>query len=689
MQKNKTKNANTKTKAMDTQSSGVFRTLGVNAQGNIADPASASSWVYAAVNKIGNDIQSTQLKLWVGKQKNKKDISESELGEAWLNLINNPNPYQQGQTFFYHTLYLKIYGECLWYLKRDSLTDLPQSLIILSPSYYQAVIENGVLQGYQIRLFNHDCIIADPNKGQCIRFSIPSVGGSIYDSQSPLKSLNNAILTEIYSTGFLSQFFKNGSIVPMALISQENLSSDEKTQIKNSFSNQYVGMDNFYKTMLLDGGMTVQQLSSPLTQMEIPNIRDDVRKSILSVMGVNEIVMGIYSDVKSYEGVKSALSQYWIQTIKPELKRIQEGLWYQLFQYLPSQIYPEFDLSENEYLNESLESKILKAQALIGLGYPLNTVNEVIGLGMPAVEWGNKNPNEMPSMYFNDTSENTETQNNNIHINETSINTGFKPISIEQKNIETKAINDFNTIQKASESTIQSAIDKWIYSVRKDILKKLPDTVKHFEDEKNKSIDFNVLFDSKTYMQKLYELLFSPYKRAYSLGLQSASKLISVPVKSDYSPDSKYVLKVATNRLNKILPDIVENTKKSIIEAVKTATEAGSSISGIESSIKDYFNSNRSRSLTIARTESSTLVNTSRFDVFQNENIKKHKWVSSIDGATRPEHVKMNGEIVEVGKKFSNGLKFPNDPRGKAKQVINCRCTTVPVTELDSMDDED
>lgn len=50
------------------------------------------------------------------------------------------------------------------------------------------------------------------------------------------------------------------------------------------------------------------------------------------------------------------------------------------------------------------------------------------------------------------------------------------------------------------------------------------------------------------------------------------------------------------------------------------------------------------------------------------------QWDSTLDSRTRKSHKKVDGEIRELDEKFSNGLMFPGDPNGKAREVIHCRC---------------
>lgn len=51
------------------------------------------------------------------------------------------------------------------------------------------------------------------------------------------------------------------------------------------------------------------------------------------------------------------------------------------------------------------------------------------------------------------------------------------------------------------------------------------------------------------------------------------------------------------------------------------------------------------------------------------------QWIATGDERTRESHMAVNGEIVKVNERFSNGLMNPGDPNGAASEVYNCRCT--------------
>ena len=55
----------------------------------------------------------------------------------------------------------------------------------------------------------------------------------------------------------------------------------------------------------------------------------------------------------------------------------------------------------------------------------------------------------------------------------------------------------------------------------------------------------------------------------------------------------------------------------------------------------------------------------------------KKVWMATLDGRTRDSHAALDGDAVDIDKKFSNGLMYPGDPNGPPGEVYNCRCTLV------------
>lgn len=86
-----------------------------------------------------------------------------------------------------------------------------------------------------------------------------------------------------------------------------------------------------------------------------------------------------------------------------------------------------------------------------------------------------------------------------------------------------------------------------------------------------------------------------------------------------------------------------------------------------------------------ARTMTTGAQNAGRVDSYKRAvdmGIKtKQRWIAVLDEKTRHSHRQLDGEMVDVGEKFSNGCRFPGDPSGAPEEVYNCRCAVVSAIE--------
>ena len=57
--------------------------------------------------------------------------------------------------------------------------------------------------------------------------------------------------------------------------------------------------------------------------------------------------------------------------------------------------------------------------------------------------------------------------------------------------------------------------------------------------------------------------------------------------------------------------------------------------------------------------------------------VMTHKWLAQPDA--RAHHQELNGREVQVGTEFGYSLKYPGDPAASARDVVNCRCVTIPM----------
>ena len=104
------------------------------------------------------------------------------------------------------------------------------------------------------------------------------------------------------------------------------------------------------------------------------------------------------------------------------------------------------------------------------------------------------------------------------------------------------------------------------------------------------------------------------------------------------------------------------------IQGIYSGTEAGSP---------------HKRAVRIARTETARVMSEATQETLRSAGAMgvkvRNRWDATLDGKTRESHRQVDGEIREVGEKFSNGLRRVGD--GGAADSINCRCCMTPVLD--------
>lgn len=101
----------------------------------------------------------------------------------------------------------------------------------------------------------------------------------------------------------------------------------------------------------------------------------------------------------------------------------------------------------------------------------------------------------------------------------------------------------------------------------------------------------------------------------------------------------------------------------------------------IKDELSGSFKNKDTWSRLIARTETNKAVSTARTEQYKDAGVKKHQWITSRDELVRESHRALDGQIRRIGKQFKRNLRQPLDPDAPAEEVVNCRCTTVPIIE--------
>lgn len=132
--------------------------------------------------------------------------------------------------------------------------------------------------------------------------------------------------------------------------------------------------------------------------------------------------------------------------------------------------------------------------------------------------------------------------------------------------------------------------------------------------------------------------------------------------------------------------------KKRITSEVSRGISTGMTYSQVAKCLENQTRIGYNRAIRIARTEGHRIQCTATMDAMSaakdiGADVVK-QWDAALDTRTRDSHAKVDGEVREIDKPFSNGLMFPGDPNGRPEEVINCRCALLQRAKWALDDDE-
>lgn len=156
------------------------------------------------------------------------------------------------------------------------------------------------------------------------------------------------------------------------------------------------------------------------------------------------------------------------------------------------------------------------------------------------------------------------------------------------------------------------------------------------------------------------------------------TKAPKIPLETVFKVFDKLVQKFISTTVAKKVVGIGKTTRDKLKNVIKVGEAAGESIDQIAARIDTLYLDEiiPNRSVVIARTEVIGASNAGNSLAAEQTGLKLNKsWLATRDDRTRETHSAIDGETVPKDKPYSNGLMFPGDPTGEAKEVIQCRCT--------------
>ncbi len=681
-----------------------------------------SLYVFACVSKIAEKTASADIALF--RIINSKGDREEVLNHEALDLLFKPNPFQTKKEFLEITsINQSLTGDAFWFKVRADNGRVIE-LWNLRPDFITIVKSStDFIKGYILHKADGSEEFFKPD--EIVHFKKPSPLDEFYGA-SPLSSAKLRVEIEEFANKYQRDFFLNNARPDAILKSTNPITAAQKTDIRDAFGKRHRGVGKNSRIGIFEGGLEYQQISISQREMDYIESMKFTRDDILVAFQVPKPIVAITDDV-NLANAKTALEIFLSQTIKPEVEAMTEKITQML-------IMPDFGeelfLDFDDPTPENREKTVKEYETGINKWLTSNEVRAFENL--PPLDGGDVMYQSLglqpigvsPAMEENPVKvwlkkQASEIRRKKLQIFRGKENLRQRFILVEEakkmimKNLEDavfeKLKNKKSKSKKKTEEEPRSLIkgedlrNKYVEVTLKAIeqrSEKLKNAVL-VQAEKEELELFKVLNgiddwtkikriknadrrkaigkNTKKAVKEFYkaqqvvqaELLF-PFIEEYArMGGIEAMAFVNPDKGFELTPA---ILKSLEKRSELYGLSVSNTTRDKITKAISAGIEAGEGTAQIGDRIlKVYKEYPTSRADLIARTETTAANNEGFIEAYKQSDVTHKEWIATQDDRTREEHLLLDGEIVAIGKNFSNGLEYPQEP--------NCRCVLAPATK--------
>lgn len=624
----------------------------------VTRPYEQISNVYKAIKAITDNIPQADLKFYDKSGKN--EITSDPI----IDLFNSPNPLMTESEFVQAWVgFLGLYGE-VNIIRNTSIGELtgsrklPAELWIFNPAHFQAVISNGQLTGWRYAVANQaGKMFFTPEEIIHTRDFNPY---HLLKGIPPTTPISKVLDIDWQSLIFNKAFFDNDATPGMMLGTDDKLTDEQIKRLTEWIEKRHKGASKAFKLAVLEGGLKPLSVTPTHREMDFVKQKEFSREEILGIWRVPQAFFNVTEGL-NYATFIGQMKMFWNYTIMPSLNKMTDVLnKYIVKPYNPNMI-AKFDVSNVVAYQEDFKEKVTTAQTLIAIGVPLNDVNEKLNLGFEDYPWGDKWWVSFGLVPAGEEKDLGLPPEDNLPAEEE------EPAKqLTQKQMQRLAVwKGFLKHQNPLENRLFSVIKNYFYQQRKQILDSM--------NKSNNVANINWGEQDKALKEKVMPYLLAALKAGVDFG----KEFVGAKEVKDLEARLSSYLVMNTEKITRVN----DTVKKQISDTLAEGIKSGESVMQLADRIRDVYNMASGRAVTIARTETAGAVNAGSFIYYEEIGIPKKQWLTAGDEFVRESHQLLEGETVRLSERYSNGLRYPGDKDGDAAEVINCRCTQIPIME--------
>lgn len=633
-------------------------------------------WVYRSIMSVAQAGSSVP---WVLYQRQRSGKLKELTDHPFLDLWKRPNPTMSKQQFLENVIAFQLLAGNSYVLESGPKNGPPMELWVLRPDRVRVIAGRDGVAGYEYKV--DDSLKENLPADVVTHFKMFSALDDWY-GLSPIQVAARGIDADNFANAWNASMFQNGARPSGAMVTENTLGEDQYKRLKQEIREQYSGMKNSGRPMLLEGGLDWKEMSLSPKDMDFIESKKLSRMEICAAFGVPPELVGDHEHA-TYSNYQEARKAFYQDTVIPILVRIRDKINSHILPKFGDNLYLDIDRDEIDALQEDRDK--VWDRAIRAVQYGILEVNEAReAMGYEAIEGGNVR--YVPASVL---PEGEDAPDWDDLLGGGS--SGSDPD--DDKSLELKGLNLQTPIQKKQywrafdrrRTGYYGAVGK---QIKKRFKQEMKGVLKAFDeggpDEVDIYLDENAREWSKT-LTAVYMTVMKAFGDSVYRALVGKSSNDSLQQKQDdvFDVFNEAVQNfISTTVANKVV-NINETTKKLIKDIVEAGFEEQLTVPEIRDKIEKLYLEQiiPNRSMVIARTEVISASNAgSRYAAKQTGLELEKEWVATADDRTRDTHAEVDGQRVPIDEPFKVGgseLMFPGDPNGEPGEVIQCRCTEV------------
>ena len=365
-----------------------------------------SVWVYRAINVLAEQVANIPFLFSRGERGRENLITSGPL----LDFYSHPHPQvNRFQYWELRIIWLMLRGECFRipiYHNNSSHSALRtphsalKSVLILDPSRFQHIVQDGQLMGWRYTGFSPQSPIETqvflPEEVWFEKLPNPF---DFWRGMSPLFVADQAAKTDFAASAFMKGLIENNADAGLIVRTDQQLTDEQRQQIAAALRDRKRRAGTADKPILLWGCTEIVKPDLSSADLQYLENRKFSRAEICAAFGVPEEILSA-TDHAKYDVMSGSRLNFIENRVAPLCARLEAeensttipAIMGTSLNHQPSTINSVtgwFDLDSIPIMQQARRTRLAAAKTGFDMGIPFNELNQVFDLGFKPLPWGN------------------------------------------------------------------------------------------------------------------------------------------------------------------------------------------------------------------------------------------------------------------------------------------------------------